>query len=175
MPYLSEHLRIDTNLDAKNEYLALPSSQASGGCPEAPRKVEMALHEGEACDILTELRFAIKQKSALIQDRRDLVTGEKAKTRAQRFIKDAASLVDMYAELYRNAHRAMIALGLSVNDTTFRPLEAKDLATKNAMQHRVIGDGKRDDSWIWRIGPVGNVSEKDRQDWDMECMFNSFL
>lgn len=130
---------------------------------------ELRLREGEAHDALRDLRATIKYKRSLNQHRRDHVRKQGPVTRAKAIIDDAAIKVQNQVEKYRGARQALINLGRA-DDGSFPALNDEDTYTKDTMAPHVLGDGNasRTEGWIWRVGPLGKMSEEEYEDWQKD-------
>ncbi|KDQ07224.1 hypothetical protein BOTBODRAFT_180892 [Botryobasidium botryosum FD-172 SS1] len=70
--------------------------------------------------------------------------------------------VDLWAEAYRRARRALLSLGMDPADDTFQALKDADYAAKNMgdrWENVSLGEGKRVMSWIWTVGRDAGVTE----------------
>jgi len=87
----------------------------------------------------------------------------------QKFPTDKISAADKY----RQAHSALIALGLPEDDLTLKPLSDDQLWMTNISQPMQLGDSKREDPWFWSVGCPCGLSKAEEKDWSIESM--SFL
>jgi len=127
---------------------------------------EMKLREGQAHDSLRDLRAAIKYGRTLNQHRRNHVRKQGPVTRARAIIHDARLKQTAQEEKYRAARKAMLDLGRT--DKTFPELKPEDTYTKDTMVPHTLGDGSTTEGWIWRVGPMGKMSDAELEDWTKE-------
>ncbi|KAH6903700.1 hypothetical protein BKA70DRAFT_1513986 [Coprinopsis sp. MPI-PUGE-AT-0042] len=134
-------------------------------------ETEYQLREGQAHDALEKLRFCIQVYHHNVRFKKDHVFGQRANTRAQVYLMTLAHDRDQAAEKYRRVRKALLRLGLSPEDTTFRALNEKDEsfdATKNASRASRLGDSKKEDPWFWDVGRPSNLSKEDKKAWMRE-------
>jgi hypothetical protein len=128
----------------------------------------MKLREGEAHDALQSLRGAYKYALSCRKEKGrkgNFVVGQELNTRAGTIIREANKKTNKHAGKYRHARTAMISLGLDKNDSTFPPLRDEDMWVKDPTQPHALGDGSKADGWIWRTGPVGEMSKEEHMEY----------
>ncbi|TDL13796.1 hypothetical protein BD410DRAFT_846611 [Rickenella mellea] len=130
---------------------------------------EIQLREGEANDALRDLRSAIKYTSALRQQKKINVRGQKPNTRAQVIIKDGEAKKDLWVQKYRHAQSCLAALNLPDIDSKYPKLLDKDMYMKSLTEPHELGSGRETEGWIWRSGPIGNLSETEQAEWDLDA------
>lgn len=129
-------------------------------------KYERDLRKGMADDALAALRRALNYRDHLAEKKRKVVHGNKNNTRATVLIKRASNLIGLKANVYRRARLAMLSLGLSESDKTYAELKEEDVVSKNKATYPERGSSKTTDSWIWTIGPRGDLSKKEEDEWE---------
>ncbi len=113
--------------------------------------LELSIREGEAYDVLEELRQQLKKNSVLRLDKQRNYRGTHANTRFQRVFSEARRLKNHWVGEYERVRMALLSLGLPDNDDTFKPLTEADSWRRSTMEP-CIGEGMRQDGWIWRVG-----------------------
>lgn len=171
MPKVADFVLTTKNKQVEEEILYLPSDlppleiQSFGYSSLASE--EMRLREGEAHDALRDLRATIKYKRTLNQHRRDKVRKQGPVTRTKAIIDDAGIKVDNQIDKYRRARQALVNLGRE-DDGSFPVLDDEDTYTKDTMAPHVLGDGNHTEGWIWRVGPMGKMTEEEYEDWQKD-------
>ncbi|KDQ05737.1 hypothetical protein BOTBODRAFT_298992 [Botryobasidium botryosum FD-172 SS1] len=126
--------------------------------------LERRFREVQAHEALAELRFAIKRRAAGVQQVKSQKgqRGQRARTRMEKRVATLHAYVDLWAEAYRRARRALLSLGMDPADDTFQALKDADYAAKNmgdGWENVSLGEGKRVMSWIWTVGRDAGVTE----------------
>ncbi|KAF8527717.1 hypothetical protein JB92DRAFT_3093208 [Gautieria morchelliformis] len=129
---------------------------------------EMELRRGEANDALDSVRLCIKQLSVNLAFKKKEIRGQRDNTRAQSILKSSISERDKYVQKYRVAQAAMIRLGMAADNTTYLPLRDTDLWMKAIVEGHALGDGRREESWIWRTGFGTTPSDASRTEWEKD-------
>ena len=112
-------------------------------------EVEKKLREGQANDALEDLRSQLITSYALQQEKKK-VTGQKRTTRQLAAIGRKKRAIEVAAERYRRARGALICLGMSEDDKTFKELKKEDVkAFVVYTADQQLGDSKKESSWIW--------------------------
>jgi len=147
------------------DLLYLPS-QVPGSltiCPwyEQLATIERELRQGQAADILDNLRDAMQLQELLLVGKAKAAAGNKSITRAQGYINRAATHVSHFADAYRSCRQAMVRLGMKEDDSAFPVLNASDLRLKAVTGWKATGEGKITNSWIWTHGNI----KKDTAEW----------
>lgn len=127
-------------------------------------RCEYRMREGQAYDALNDIRAVIRRRVGLLQQRKRRSSGQAQKTRSRAQMNRAQKALDRAADRYSRARRALLRLGLSEDDETFRALDKKtDLRALQEMEEEEIGLGHgRDElSWIWRVGQADEAEEDD--------------
>ncbi|KDQ05459.1 hypothetical protein BOTBODRAFT_182559 [Botryobasidium botryosum FD-172 SS1] len=119
-------------------------------------RTEHKYRQAQARDALDELRIAIKHRAFGIRGKysQKAPRGQRAHTRMQGYIDTLNAQVKKYAAEYSRARQALLNLGMSPDNTTFRPLSDSDLkgsAPKEGEGWEVpgLGESGRSLSWIW--------------------------
>lgn len=135
---------------------------------------ELELRKGQANDALRQLRLLVGHKSLVYEnDVREADTTAR-RTRAWTEVKNLQDKLQNYADIYKSARAAMVALGASEEVLgIYQELTEADLSvSKDALKQAAARTGQRNDilSWIWRLDGQ-NASEGD--DWMDECKYYS--
>ncbi|THU78280.1 hypothetical protein K435DRAFT_583506, partial [Dendrothele bispora CBS 962.96] len=64
--------------------------------------------------------------------------------------------------------KAMIKLGLPEGDSMYPKLRDEDLRNKDVLDFIELGEGSREDSWLWRTGGLGSMSAEEKTQYDFE-------
>ena len=129
---------------------------------------EMELRRGEANDALDSVRLCIKQLSVNLAFKKKEIRGQRDNTRAQSILKSGIRERDKHMQKYHEAQAAMIRLGMAPDNTTYRPLRDTDLWMKGIVEGHVLGDGRREESWIWKTGFGTTPSDASRTEWEKD-------
>ncbi len=113
--------------------------------------LEFSIRKGEAYDVLEELRQQLNKNSVLRLDKQRNYRGTHANTRFQLVFSEAQRLKNYWVGEYERVRSALLSLGLPNDDDTFKPLTEADLWRRSIMEP-CIGEGMRQDGWIWRVG-----------------------
>jgi hypothetical protein len=174
-PQLHEHISPTDTSTPENDTLLLPS----GLTPELRGRyqlndlasIEYSLREGQAHDALSNVRDAIKDYNCSLAYKVAFVHGQDPKTRAQHFLHTLSKSKVTAADKYRNARRALLALGLPSDDRTFQPLDNSQLWMKGTDVPHVFGGSSIPDPWYWSVGRPNGLSEQEDAEWSLEGMF----
>lgn len=111
--------------------------------------VERAIRSGNAEARLEELRTYLIMSASLTTEVK-MVRGQYQGTRARNILKNRWKTIQRTAGAYRRARRALVNLGLSEGDHTFKPLRKEDVKAFVVLStDEQLGDSKRKVSWIW--------------------------
>ncbi len=130
------------------------------------------MRKGQANDSLSGLRTALKYRATLQYRKRTVTHGNVSKTRALALLEGADRLVKGRVDGYRIARDSMISLGMDPESKAYPPLLQSDIRVDNPYQYKVIGTGKLSSSWIWTVGPRGDVSADEEIDWEEDGEYN---
>lgn len=114
--------------------------------------IEMSLREGQAYDLLDELRQQLKINTMLQIDKQETVWGTRAGNRSLKAINEAHRLKRYWMSEYKAVREAMIALGLDITTSHFKILTEKDLYRNSTVVAHTLGSGTKPDGWVWTIG-----------------------
>lgn len=166
MPKASDWLSRLCPGEVENEKLYLPSDlstverEADGVAVLGGE--EAKLREGEAFDALHAIRTAVKAVVAMRDRKRRDARGQAENTRSGRYIRDAEVRRDRHMETYAAARNAMLALGSidadNVSNSPFPPLALQDTFMKSRQRKRGVGDSRRTDGALWRMGMMASTS-----------------
>ena len=117
------------------------------------------LLEGAACDVIHRIRTIVKLHSALRQDKKKNARGQSMNTKATTKLQKATDANLLAIEDYNALRQAMIALGLSQDDSMYPPLSIEDTFRKSTHVKRAVGDSQRTDGLLWTsTGVAAGVS-----------------
>ncbi|KAJ7438353.1 hypothetical protein FB451DRAFT_1570308 [Mycena latifolia] len=155
----------------EQEKLFLPSEYSESMRVElklqALAQVEYSQREGDAYDQLEELRTAIRTLNVNVGVKKASLHGTSSNTRGQNYLKTLANDVQIAGTAYRRSREALLALGLSPDDTALKPLLRQHLRGKDGTA-QAMGQVKDTDPWFWRTGRPKNLSEDEEADWNAE-------
>ncbi len=155
MPSIRYILEKKDEDDHDTPFLHLPSdfsaAERTDLCLTELASVEMSLREGQAFDILDELRQQIKVNAMLQIDKEENVWGTRASTRSFKAINEAHRLKRHWMSEYRAVRDAMVSLGLD-KDSCFKELTDKDLYPQINHCCTYTWHGTKPDGWIWAMG-----------------------
>ncbi|CAK5277856.1 unnamed protein product, partial [Mycena citricolor] len=141
IPVLASHMR---DVDAEKpelESLFLPSCFSLPARTDmqmmALANIEYNLREGQAFDALAEVRTAIQTLNYNIQLKKTQIHGIGANTKTQNYLRTLSNNIQIGADKYRRSRKALIELGLPVDDGSLRPLEKEHLVGKSGRQSDV--------------------------------------
>jgi len=123
--------------------------------------IERELRQGQAADILSNLRDALQLKELLLVGKAKGASGNKSQTRAQGYINKSTAHVNHFAKAYNSCRQAMVQLGMKDDDPSFPRLKATDIYIKAVTGWKATGEGKVTNSWIWTHGLI----DKDAAEW----------
>lgn len=111
--------------------------------------IEKAIRGANAEARLEELRTYLIMSASLTTEVK-MVHGQYQGTRARNILKNRWKTIQRTAGAYRRARRALVNLGLSEGDHTFKPLRKEDVKAFVVLStDEQLGDSKRKVSWIW--------------------------
>ncbi|KAI0078284.1 hypothetical protein K474DRAFT_1706673 [Panus rudis PR-1116 ss-1] len=161
---------LDVSDLAENLPLFMPSSlspEQRATCEQGLVETEARLREGQLRDALDKLRIQLHVKSGLIGDRIRNVRHQAQATRAQHRMSANERKIITYAEKYRVAHRAKLALsGHGDWEKEWQVLEKRDVCTLQQDPFDIettqlagmeldesgrggVSEGRKQISWIW--------------------------
>ncbi|EDQ98448.1 uncharacterized protein LACBIDRAFT_335955 [Laccaria bicolor S238N-H82] len=156
----------------EDQDLGLPSDFDQGDrerlCLDSFAQIEKSLLEGLAHDALAAVREHIKHKKAYLQLKDEVIRNQGANTRAQGILKCAQNLMLTHANRYNFIRERLLLLGLSANDSTFRPLSTKDDLWMYSFNTSHTRRSEGLEPWYWTMRPVGNATDKEMQEWMLE-------
>jgi hypothetical protein len=129
--------------------------------------IEKALRQGQCHDALDKLRLAIKTFNANRDWKKMNIRGQTANTRAQDFLKTLDSHKVSAHRKYTNARNALLNLGFSVDDKTFRPLLQSELWGRDMGAPLELGDTRNPEPWFWTFGRPTGMSTQEEADWEL--------
>ncbi|KAF7969559.1 hypothetical protein HWV62_26913 [Athelia sp. TMB] len=151
----------------EEETLFLPSDFQEGASDHQKYQLEtlapqeLKLWEGSAHDHLESVRQAVKYVVSLAGDKRRHACGRPMNTRATEILNQGNEKKRAAVESYRKAREIIVQLGRSMADGMFPALLDEDLSMKDVTSSHKLGDGLKVDSWIWRHGPLGEMPQRE--------------
>ena len=177
MPDIIKHTSEAQNVE--DEILLLPSelkpSQREFHWFDTLAQFEREIRKGQATDALSNLRLSLRYKDSLRKERKQIAYGNRNRTRASVLLERVAVLIDKRADTYRRARDALLALGMSVDDTEFPHLAPEHVTLTLTYSPKELGSGTYTGSWIWEEGPRGVLSDEEEDKWEEEGTPMSFL
>ncbi|OBZ69168.1 hypothetical protein A0H81_10697 [Grifola frondosa] len=111
--------------------------------------LERQVRQGQANDALADTRTHLITAFSFRYQRHN-VSGQIQNTRAMRKIQRKQQVVGRAADTYRRARRALIALGMQVDDACYRVLKTTDVILfAMYTEEEQLGDSRKTPSWIW--------------------------
>lgn len=157
--------------DVTETLFKLPSSytaivQSAGSIAPAVA-VERLLREGEANDALDDLRAHLITSYAFDLIGKEKTTGQGTRTRMQTIKGRKKAAVRRAAAKYRRTRQILLALGMSPQDETYRPLKQADIKPFVIYADaQKLGSSKKKTSWIWSSFEfVQDAKSGAMQDW----------
>ena len=179
---------VNENGTTDEEVLCLPSDFTSAERQEynleTHANYELLYRQGYAYDLLWQVREAVQNRAATLQEKRTHARGQKDNAAANSSIQDqdrfTATLVDQY-----NANYERI---LKLRPDTYKPSEdhtggarlrrinpKTDLKVVNVTAIRTAGDSKVTGSWIWSVtDPTSTEDAGDTATSDSKCVRNIY-
>ena len=151
-------------------HLLLPSSIGHEKCKKLQKgslvDQEMKLREGQANDVLENLRMALAHKTLLCRKKYQTENTQKTGTRSQAEIRKAHAMVEKHASTYRSAYQALVNLGGT--NHSLQPIVKDDLKlASDLVEENRFGQRSHTLAWFWRVGGPG---QKDKSvDWMRQC------
>ncbi|KDR71018.1 hypothetical protein GALMADRAFT_15660, partial [Galerina marginata CBS 339.88] len=156
----------------EHEVLLLPSDlsakERTAYAVEHMVEDELCLRKGQAHDALRSLRAQVKYTMALSRykvSKKNAIHGQYLNTRVGSMLRDANERQTGCMKKYQRARDAMIRLGLPADSKEFPKLGKDDLWTKNSSRFLELGDGRKTEGWIWRVGLPADMSEGEREEY----------
>jgi hypothetical protein len=131
-------------------------------------KVEYRLREGRAHDALDDVRTSVKIFNHNLDFKKINVYGQGPNTRAQNFLQTLSKDKVSGADKYRTQHKALIELGLPIDDQVLQELRDDQLWGKDFSRPARLGDSRKEDPWFWHVGRPSGLTEKEQKDWSVE-------
>ena len=167
------HQRVQTRERfAEHLALTLPSTLGRAKCSaihaEALQKMELQLREGQANDVLHQIRIAVGQKSFLFREHVRKAKSQQTKTRAWAQVTTVDSNLKQHARVYTQIRTRMTALGASLALLMrFQELKPQHLKVNTAIaEPNARGQRKAKMAWYFTMDQNGSVTDSD---WMEEC------
>jgi hypothetical protein len=127
-----------------------PSEHREGLDLKGLAKEEAELREAQACDLILQLRRAVKSLSAARGAKKKNDAGQQQLTRSMGKIQTMEFARDLLLETYELCRRALVSLeGEDDVNRRFPPLSLKDLHRKPTISKRERGDSHRSEGGLW--------------------------
>lgn len=134
-------------------------------CDPHLQRLEWRLRYAQAHDALRSLRSNLRAQTAILKYKDRNIRGQGANTRARNTLKGIESRIEVAANRYMRAHKALVILSPFLNETgwhsSLRPLNREDI---RFMSDVLWGEteGSRKLSWIWNMrGAAPDEMDKD--------------
>lgn len=129
---------------------------------------ELQLRQGQAEDILNNIRTLVKKKAWGWKNKFDHVAGQHPSTRAFQKLEAISSALNTQVHDYNRIFKILQRLDPDVKKSPFRELEDGDLKADNAMTAQLaLGAGKTRLSWIWFVPEAGDSGTQ--EEWAIAC------
>ncbi|KAF8576794.1 hypothetical protein K439DRAFT_1622571 [Ramaria rubella] len=159
----------------EEDLLLLPSDFSAHQCAQLGltnlAECERQLREGEANDALEHVQLAIKKHGINYGYKRKQIHGQRDNTRAQCILNASLAETNRHASKY---HAACVALGMAADDSTYQPLDDSDLWMRSLAKGHELGDGTRQEPWIWTTGVSGACGLENREEWENDGEYYRF-
>ncbi|THU84007.1 hypothetical protein K435DRAFT_688454, partial [Dendrothele bispora CBS 962.96] len=174
-PSLTEYVQEQDFTKPESEVLFLPSDlsieerQAHG--LQKMGEVELRLRQGEANDAIRCLRSALRDKKTVLAAKKkpqNHIVGSQRNLRSMDTVLRSQDRVTKQKRKYIACRDAMINLGMSPEDNMYPKLEEKDLFNKNVRDFIELGEGSKEESWLFGAGDLGSMSEEEKTEHDRE-------
>lgn len=134
---------------------------------ELQASTELELRKGEAFDIIGNLRTALRLMAQHNHKAQKYGGVRSTKTRTGKAYSEARKLKMFWKSEYETVYRAMLLLGLSAADETFRPLAEEDLYRPSNLEPAEFC--AKEIGWIWTASGNGsNSSNSSILEWEKE-------
>lgn len=130
--------------------------------------IEKSLREGQAHDILAEVRELIIGQSYNTRIVQTEFHGQTMCTRVNEYITHFKLDKEDTRHRYNHVRQRLITLGMSPTDMNLQELERSHLDAKNAVQNRGLGEMVQADSWLWGAIKPSGMSESQEDEWVTE-------
>ncbi|KAF8185780.1 hypothetical protein K438DRAFT_1765569 [Mycena galopus ATCC 62051] len=128
-------------------------------------KAEYRLQEGQAHDVLGDLRMAIRTKNFNLNLKKTDIYGTGATMRAGNYLKGLQNQVQGSGDTYRRSWRGLRALGLPKGDATLQPLSRDEQWGKGGVALKATRLKDRE-PWFWSAQRPAGLDAKAEADWE---------
>ncbi|KAJ7585715.1 hypothetical protein C8J56DRAFT_892401 [Mycena floridula] len=136
--------------------------------------VEYKLREGQAFDLLENIRLDILSHCINSRLRFSEIHGQYATTRSGTFLSGLMDDARELASCYNHCRQALLRLGLSSESSTFQELKPEtQLWIKDPNKARKPGETQIEDPWYWRTAMPDDLTEVQRDEWVTESQSSS--
>lgn len=172
----SKHTKSSSQSPEINEYnITLPSTFSKTvvqhPAMQAAVEIELTLRKAQADKALDEVRTHVATSYGYHQHAKK-ATSQQTKTRSHGALHRQRAVMKAAANVYRRARRAMVILGLSKDDTTYKKLRNDDMRPFAIFEKdRRLGDSKdtQKTSWIWRdLGYIDDIKSANVKEYMVE-------
>ncbi|KAF7365921.1 hypothetical protein MVEN_00467300 [Mycena venus] len=133
-------------------------------------QIEFDLRREAAYQALHDLKDHIQLRNFVFGEKKSHangVHGVAANTRAGQYLGMLKNNIEMAGDRYRRIRKALIALGLPADDTSFQPLPRNEQRGKDALKLKP-GDSRRPDPWFWHAQRPAGLDEEGERAWETE-------
>lgn len=134
--------------------------------------IELKLREGEANEAVIGVCNALTHENLLAGFQKRNARGVRQNTRSHKIINHIKEKRHEHAAVYRHCRSKVLSLSNSPQGLDGYPvLLNEDMYQKNAAESRVLGDGKKTDSWIWSYGSLRGLDQREKASFLKQCMY----
>lgn len=126
------------------------------------------LRKGQAFDVLASLRQIIQEYNHNLLDKQNNVSGVRMTTHSESFLLSLTADKKAAAERYRSSQRALLALGLPKDDTTWRALSDDELWGRSVSKKRRLAQEKKPDPWFWNVARPRRLTTDQQKEWSKD-------
>ncbi|KAK7027904.1 hypothetical protein VNI00_015120 [Paramarasmius palmivorus] len=127
-------------------------------------EIERDLREGQANDLLEEVRCRILTRNHIAVVKKVEATGQQHHTRSLGLMKTQTNGAKTAMRLYNHNREAMLSLGPESMDSQYQKLEANQLWVTNHRRQRNLGE-PRSDPWYWNVSFRSKTDDEDDNAW----------
>lgn len=135
---------------------------------DALASTELALREGQAEDLLGDVRLAVKRRAWAYKNKDDHVPRQKQNTRANSMLGTLSDNLENLVSGYNRIFDILQLLDPNISRSRFQRLKESDLKPDTALTAQLaLGSGTAKLSWIWKVPAGAGVTD---EEWSIEGM-----
>lgn len=129
--------------------------------------LECRLREGQAFDVLDKLRYLLQYRYAMTGKRQTNNGSQRINTRFRTLLNDTTENIKDVVNIYNETYKAILTLKPEPGSRASKllPIEAKDLSMKKIHRYHEIGDGRKNNSWIWSAAGITLTGKEEQDEW----------